>query len=138
MLKLYRGEDVVHQEPAYEDPDRWTDEGELTKLSEIPVVDGERVFREMSMDPVNPEIIAVPDLETSMILDDPEEMAVREGIHERIQAKIYQEDRERAFQTEEMLDTPLGWNEVKDLILDDGDILSENTRPEKRRRDEIA
>ena len=37
-----------------------------------------------------------------------------------------------------MLDTPLGWNEVKDLILDDGDILSENTRPEKRRRDEIA
>ena len=104
----------------------------------IPVVDGDRVFREMSMDPVNPEIIAVPDLEIPMILVDPEEMVVREGIHEMIQAEIYHDDRERAFQTEQMLDTPPGWNEVKDLILNDGDILSENTRPEKRRRDEIA
>ena len=63
---------------------------------------------------------------------------MREGIHERIQAEIYHEDRERAFQTEEMLDTPPGWNEVEDLIMDDGDILAENMRPEKRRRDEIA
>ena len=90
------------------------------------------------MDPVNPEITAVPDLEIPMILDDPEEMAAREGIQERIQAEIYHKDRERAFQAKEMLDIPPGWNEVKDLILDEGDILSENTRPEKRRRDEIA
>ena len=47
MLKLYRGEDIVSQEPADLDPDRWTDEGELTELPEIPVVDRERVFREM-------------------------------------------------------------------------------------------
>ena len=73
-----------------------------------------------------------------MILNDPKEMAVRERIHKRIQAEIYHYDRERAFQAEEMLDTPPGWNEVKDLILEDGDILSENTRPEKRGRDEIA
>ena len=103
MLKLYRGEDVVRQEPAEVDPDRWTDEGELTELPEIPIVDGERVFRETSMDLVNPEIIVGPDLEIPMILDDPEEMAVREGIHKRIQPEIYYEDRERAFQAEEML-----------------------------------
>ena len=90
------------------------------------------------MDPVNPEIIAVPDLEVPMIFDSPKEMAMRVGIHERIQAEIYHEDRERAFQAEEMLDTPPGWNEVEDLIMDDGDILAENMRPEKRRRDEIA
>ena len=73
-----------------------------------------------------------------MILNDPEEMVVREEIHERIQAEIYHEDRERAFQAEEMWDIHSEWNEVKDLILDDGDILSENMRPEKRRRDEIS
>ena len=43
-----------------------------------------------------------------------------------------------AFQAKEMLDTPQGWNEVQDLIMDDGDILADNMRPEKRRRDEIA
>ena len=90
------------------------------------------------MDPVNPKIIAVPDLEVPMIFDSPEEIAAREGIHERIQTEIYHGERERAFQAEEMLDTPSGWNEVEDLIMDDGDILVENMRPEKRRRDEIA
>ena len=37
-----------------------------------------------------------------------------------------------------MLDKHPGWNAVEDFILDDGDILAENKRPEKRRRDEIA
>ena len=73
-----------------------------------------------------------------MILDDPEEMAVREGIHERIQVEIYHENKEREAQAEEMLDIPPEWNEVKDLILEDRDILSENMRPEKRMRDEIS
>ena len=81
---------------------------------------------------------AEPDLEIPMILDDPEEMAVREGIHERIQVEIYNENKEREAQAEEMLDIPPEWNEVKDLILEDGDILSENMRPEKRMRDEIS
>ena len=35
-------------------------------------------------DPVNPKKTAEPDLEVPMILDEAEEMAVREGIHERI------------------------------------------------------
>ena len=93
---------------------------------------------EMRPDPVNPEITAEPDLEIPMIVDDPEEMAVREGIHERIQVEIYHKNKERAAQAEEMLDIPLEWNEVKDLILEGGDILSENMRPEKRMRDEIS
>ena len=63
---------------------------------------------------------------------------MREGIYKRIQAKIYHEDMERAFQGEEMLDTSPEWNKVEDLIMDDRDILAENMRPEKRRRDEIA
>ena len=73
-----------------------------------------------------------------MIFDSPEEMAMREGIHKRIQAEIYHEDRERVFQAEERLEAPPGWNEVEDLIMDDGDILVENMKPEKRRRDEVA
>ena len=89
-------------------------------------------------DPVNPEITAEPDLEIPMILDDPEEMAVREGIHERIQAEIYHENKERAAQAEEMLEIPPEWNKVPDLILEDADILPENMRPKKRRRDEIS
>ena len=73
-----------------------------------------------------------------MILDNPEEMAVREGIHERIQAEIYHEDKEREAQAEEMLDRPPEWNEVKDLIWEDGEIFPEGVRPEKRMRDEIS
>ena len=72
------------------------------------------MLREMFMDPVNPEIIAVPDIEVPMIFAGSEEMVMREGIHKRIQAEIYHEDRERAFQAKEVLDTPPGWNEVED------------------------
>ena len=37
-------------------------------------------------------------------------MAVREGIHERIQEEIYHEDKERETQAEEMLDRLPEWN----------------------------
>ena len=89
-------------------------------------------------DPVNPEITTDLDLEIPMIPEDPEEMAVREGIHERIQAEKYLENKEREAQAEEMLEMPPEWNEVPDLIMEDGDILPENMRPEKQRRDEIS
>ena len=65
-------------------------------------------------------------------------MAVREGIHERIQEEIYHEDKERETQAEEMLDRLPEWNEVEDLIWEDGDIFSEGVRLEKRMRDEIS
>ena len=119
------------------DPDRWGDEEELTELPEISVGDKERVFWEMMPDPGN-EITTEPDLDIPMILNDPEEIAVREGIHERIKVEIYHENKEREAQAEEMLDLPPEWNEVKDLIMEEGDILSENMRLEKRMKDEIS
>ena len=102
LLKLYRGEDVVRQEPADVDPHRWMDEGELTKLPDIPVGDG--VLKETCMDSVNPKVIAVSALEVRMIFDGPKERVMREGIHERIQAEIYHEDKQRAFQADERVD----------------------------------
>ena len=35
VLKLYRGEDVISQNPNDIDPNQWLDEGELTELLEI-------------------------------------------------------------------------------------------------------
>ena len=37
-----------------------------------------------------------------------------------------------------MLEVPLKWNAVPDLIMEDGDILPEDMRPGKRRTDEIS
>ena len=37
VLKLYRGEDVVRQNPDDVDPDHYADEGDLTELPEIPL-----------------------------------------------------------------------------------------------------
>ena len=71
------------------------------------------------MGPVNSQGLATPDAEIPMIFDSSEERKMREGIHKRIQAKIHHEDRERAFQAEERLDAPLGWNNVEDLIMED-------------------
>ena len=51
VLKLYRGEDVIRQ-----DPDRWLDERELTKLPEAPLGEAERRYIELSVDQRNPEI----------------------------------------------------------------------------------
>ena len=65
-------------------------------------------------------------------------MAVREGIHARIQAEIYHENKEREAWAEEMLEIPPEWKEVLDLIIEDGDILPENMKPEKQQRDEIS
>ena len=86
-----------------------------------------RVFRETRLDPVNLEMTPEPDLEIPMILEDPEEMAVREGIHEMIEVEIYHKNKESEAQAEEMLDIPPEWNEVKNLILEDGDIILSKT-----------
>ena len=56
VLKLYRGEDVVRQNPEDIDPDRYADNGELTELPEIPLVELERVQMEPVPEEVNPEI----------------------------------------------------------------------------------
>ena len=86
MLKLYRREEVVRQEPVDVDPDQWADEGELTELPEIHLRGREKVYLETVPGPRSPEIPAEPIIDVQVILEDPEEMAVREGIHESIQA----------------------------------------------------
>ena len=58
MLKLYRGEDGIRQ-----DPDRWLDKGELTELLEAPLGKAERRHIEPSVDQRNPEIPPEPALE---------------------------------------------------------------------------
>ena len=45
------------------------------------------MLQEKCMDPVNPKIFAVPGLTIPMIFDSPEERAMREGIHKRIQQR---------------------------------------------------
>ena len=49
--------------------------------------------RYTTRDPRDPEIPPEPDLEIPVILDDPDEIAVRQGIHERIQVEIQHEDK---------------------------------------------
>ena len=70
--------------------------------------------------------------------DTPEEIAEREGIHERIQAELLNGDAEELSQAKETLELPPVWNEVQDLLMDDGDVISEEISPGKRSRDEAA
>ena len=48
----------------------------------------------------SPEIPLEPDLEIQVIPEDPEEIAVREGIHERIQVEVHHEDKEAETEME--------------------------------------
>ena len=88
--------------------------------------------------PRSPEIPAEPIIDVQVIPEDPEEIAVREGLHERIQVEMHHENKEIEARAEEMLEIPPEWNEVPDLMMEEGEILPEDTRPEKRKRDEIS
>ena len=66
---------------------------------------------------MNAQIPQELELEIQVIPIDPEEIAVREGIHERIQAEIHHEDKEAETVAEEMLEVPPEWNEVPDLMM---------------------
>ena len=133
MLKLYRGEDVICQ-----DPDRWLDKGELTEPLEAPLRDRERRYIEPSGDQRNLEIPPEPALEIQIIPEDPKEIAMREGIHERIQAEIHQGNKEEEVRAEEMLEVPPEWNKVPDLMMEEENVLPEATGSTKQRRDEIS
>ena len=52
--------------------------------------EAERRYIKPLADQRNPKIPSEPALEIQIIPEDPEEMTVREGIHEKIQAKIHQ------------------------------------------------
>ena len=63
---------------------------------------------------------------------------MREGINERIVAKIQQEAKEAEVMVEEMLDTPPAWNEVPDLMMETEDGRMKLEAATKRKRDKVA
>ena len=71
-----------------------------------------------------------------MITEDPEVMAIKEGIHERIQAEIQHEDKEAEMAEDVMLGIPPKWNAVPDLIMDDEEELMIKEADNKPKRDE--
>ena len=85
---------------------------------------------------VNPEIPIEVDPELG--LQFPEDMVDMGGIHERIQSEMLNEEKENISRVEEMLELPLAWNEVQDLIMDDENSLTRDMRPEKWKREEIS
>ena len=68
--------------------------------------------------------------------DTPEDIAEREGIHERVQAELQNRDKEDLLQAEKMLELPPVWNDVQDLLMEDEVMMSGEIRPGKRVRDE--
>ena len=127
----------MRQNPEDIDPDRYTDDGELTELSEMPGREPERVHLETGLEVHVPKAHLEGEIEMDL-QDTPESIVEREGIHERIQSELRNEDKEEVSRAEEMLELPPGWNEVQDLIMDGGDMISEDLRPEKRKREEIS
>ena len=54
-----------------------------------------------------------------MITEDPEVIAEREGVHQRIQAEIQCKGKEAETADEVMIEIPPEWNAVPDLIMED-------------------
>ena len=125
---------MIHQDPEDIDPDRWLDKGELTELPETPLGKAEWRPIEPSVDQRNLEIPPEPAIEIQIVPVDPEEIAVRKGIHERMKAEIHHEDKEAEARAEEMLEFPPEWNEVPDMMMEDKDVLPEAEESTKRKR----
>ena len=74
VLKLYRGENVIRQDPEDIDLDQWLDKGELTELPEEPLGEAQRRSCELSVDRRDPDISPEPELVIQVIPEDPEEV----------------------------------------------------------------
>ena len=102
----------MQHNPDDVDPDKYTEDGELTEVPEIPEIpwrEPERVYLETGFEVQVPETHL--EQETEMDLQDtPGNIAEREVIHERIQAELCNEDIEKGSQAEEMLELPPVWN----------------------------
>ena len=123
----------------YVDPDQWLDEGDLTELPEVHRTEVEEMLGSRVEAPVTSEADIETYLELPIIPEEPETIAAREGINERIQAEIRHEDKEvEAMVVEEMLDAPPAWNKVLALMMEteDSRIISEAAT--KCKRDEVA
>ena len=92
MLKLYHGEDVIHQDPEDIDPNQWLDEGKLTELSEAPLGEMEMRSQEPFLDPRSPEISPEPGLGIPVIPEDPQ---VREGYKKEYRQRSIMKTRRR-------------------------------------------
>ena len=106
VLKLYRGEDIVCQNPEDVDPDQRLTKRELTKLPKVPREEAEVGVREQPEDQRRPEFYPEPDLDIPILPEDPEVIAKRKRKHERIQAKIQHKDKEAEVAEEVMLEVP--------------------------------
>ena len=62
ILELYRGEDMICQNPEDVDPDQWLDKGEPKELPEIPTEEAEVRVKEQSEDLGGPELYPEPNL----------------------------------------------------------------------------
>ena len=110
----------------------------VDELPETPLEEVDMRYQELSVNRKGPEIPPEPYLEIQVIPEDPEEISVREGIHERIQAEIHHEDKEVETAVKEMLEIPLEWNEVPDLMTEDKDVRPTIEAAVKRKIDEVA
>ena len=119
MLKLYWGEDKVQQNPEDLDMHRLLDEGELTELLKVPKEEKKVGAREQPEEQGRHELHPEPALDIPMITEDPEVIAEREGVHQRIQAEIQCKGKEAETADEVMIEIPPEWNAVPDLIMED-------------------
>ena len=92
------------------------------ELPEAPLGEAGRRSQELFVHWRDLEIPSEPELEIQDIPEDPEEIAVREEVQERIQAEIHHEDKEVEATAEEMLEVPPEWNEVPDMMMEDEDV----------------
>ena len=81
-----------------------------------------------------PEAAVGPYLEIPVLPEDPEVVAAREGIHERIQGEMQYEDKE----AEELLEAPPVWSSMLDLMMDTEGEVTRPVAATKRKRDEVA
>ena len=111
----------------------------MTELPEIPIEEAKVGVKDQPKDRRGPGLYPEPDLDIPILPEDPEVIAEREGIHERILSEIQHEDKEWAVAAEEMLEVSPEWIEVPDLMMEDKDgmMITEETAT-KGKRDEVA
>ena len=71
VLKLYRGKDVIFQNPEDIDPYQWLDEGELMELPEVRRMEAEEMLGKDGKAPVTSETDNGPYLEIPMVPEEP-------------------------------------------------------------------
>ena len=87
----------MRQNPEDLDPDQYVEDRELTELPEIPLV-----YMEPVAETVNPEIPL--EVNPEPVMQVPEAMEDIDGIHERIQSELLNQEKEDVSRAEEILE----------------------------------